>query len=30
MQTILLSHEEVGRLAEQLYESGIRQKVESE
>jgi hypothetical protein len=30
MQTILLSHEEVGRLAEQLYESSIRQKVESE
>jgi hypothetical protein len=30
MQTILFSHEEVGRLAEQLYESGIRQKVESE
>jgi hypothetical protein len=30
MQTILLSHEEVGRIAEQLYENGIRQKVESE
>ena len=30
MQTILLSHEEVGRLAEKLYEGGIRQKVESE
>jgi hypothetical protein len=29
MQTLLLSHEEVGRLAKQLYESGIRQKVES-
>jgi hypothetical protein len=29
MQTLLLSHEEVGRLVKQLYESGIRQKVES-
>lgn len=29
MQTILLSHEEVGQLAKQLYESTIRQKVES-
>jgi len=29
MQTILLSHEEVGRLAKQLYESSIRQEVES-
>ena len=30
MQTILLSHEEVRHLAEQLYENGIRQKVELE
>lgn len=30
MQTILLSHEEVGQLAEQLYERGIQQKVETE
>ena len=29
MQTILLSHEEVGQLATQLYENSIRQKVES-
>lgn len=29
MQTILLSHEEVGQLAEQLYSSSIRQKVET-
>jgi hypothetical protein len=30
MQTILLSHEEVARLAKQLYESSIRQQVELE
>lgn len=30
MQTILLSHEEVGQIAEKLYENGIRQKVELE
>ncbi len=30
MQTILLSHEEVGKIAKQLYESNIRPKVESE
>jgi len=30
MRTILLSHEEVAQLATQLYESGIRQKVESD
>ena len=30
MQTILLSHEEVAKLAKQLYESRIRQQVESE
>jgi len=30
MQSILLSHEEVGQIAEKLYENGIRQKVESE
>ncbi|MEG4841106.1 hypothetical protein [Microcoleus sp. B9-D4] len=30
MQTILLSHEEVAKLAKQLYESSIREKVESE
>ncbi|MFB2838726.1 hypothetical protein [Floridanema evergladense] len=30
MQTILLSHEEVARLAKQLYESNIRQQVETE
>lgn len=30
MQTILLSHEEVARLAKQLYESTIRQQVETE
>jgi hypothetical protein len=30
METILLSHEEVARCAKQLYESSIRQKVESE
>lgn len=29
MQTILLSHEEVGQIAKQLYENSIRQKVES-
>jgi hypothetical protein len=29
MQTILLSHEEVGRIATQLYENSIRQQVES-
>jgi hypothetical protein len=28
MQTLLLSHEEVGKLAQQLYDDGIRQKVE--
>lgn len=30
MQTVLLSNEEVGRLATQLYESSIRQKVASD
>jgi hypothetical protein len=30
MQTLLLSHEEVGQLAQQLYDHGIRQKVERE
>ena len=30
MQTILLSHEEVGYRAKQMYESIIRQQVESE
>jgi hypothetical protein len=30
MQTILLSREEVARRAKQLYENGIRQKVEIE
>ena len=30
MQTILLSHEEVARLAKHLYESSIRQQVELE
>ena len=30
MQTILLSHEEVAKLAKQLYDSSIRQQVESE
>jgi hypothetical protein len=30
MQTILLSHEDVAKLARQLYESSIRQKVEKE
>jgi hypothetical protein len=30
MQTILLSHEEVGYRAKQMYESGIRQQVESD
>ncbi|NJN59289.1 MAG: hypothetical protein HC879_18215 [Leptolyngbyaceae cyanobacterium SL_5_9] len=30
MQAILLSREEVARRAKQLYESGIRQKVETE
>lgn len=30
MQTILFSHEEVARRAKQLYESSIRQQVESE
>ncbi|MEA5470837.1 hypothetical protein [Spirulina sp. 06S082] len=30
MQTILLSHEEVGKIAKQLYESKIREQVESE
>jgi hypothetical protein len=30
METILLSHEEVAHCAKQLYESSIRQKVESE
>ena len=29
MQTILLSHEEVARVANQLYESIIRQQIES-
>jgi hypothetical protein len=29
MKTILLSHEEVGKIAKQLYENSIRQKVES-
>ena len=30
MQTILLTHEEVARRAQQMYESGIRQQVHSE
>jgi hypothetical protein len=30
MQTILLSHEEVAHRAKQMYESGIRQQVNSE
>jgi hypothetical protein len=30
MQAILLSREEVAQLAKQLYEAGIRQKVEIE
>ena len=30
MQTILLSHEEVAKIAKQLYESSIRQQVELE
>ena len=30
MQTIILNHEEVAKLAKQLYESSIRQQVESE
>ena len=30
MQTILLSHEEVARLAKQLYKSSIQQQVETE
>ena len=30
MRTILLSHEDVTKLATQLYESGIRQQVESD
>jgi hypothetical protein len=30
MQTILLSHEEVAEIAEQMYEASIRKKVESE
>jgi hypothetical protein len=29
MQTILLSHEDVGQIADRLYENSIRQKVES-
>jgi hypothetical protein len=28
MLTLLLSHEEVGKIAQQLYDHGIRQKVE--
>jgi hypothetical protein len=28
MQSILLSHEDVGKIADRLYESGIRAKVE--
>jgi hypothetical protein len=30
MQTILLSHEEVGYRAKQMYENTIRQQVESD
>jgi hypothetical protein len=30
MQTILLSHEEVAKIAEQMYETSIRKQVESE
>jgi len=30
MQAILLSHEEVAKIAEKIYEDRIRQKVESE
>ena len=30
MQTILLSHEEAGRIAERLYEERIKQHVETE
>jgi hypothetical protein len=29
MQTILFSHEDVGQVADRLYENSIRQKVES-